>query len=127
VDTQVLVVGAGPAGLMLAAELRRRGVGCRLIDLLEEPQHWDRATVVKPRSLELFESLGIAERFLAAGTPQRGFRIHSGGELIFGNTCMFCHNVDGSSGNGDPFPCGGPCPGPNIRNKSRRFIWKMQL
>lgn len=83
-DTQVLVVGAGPTGLTLAAELRRRGVECRLIDLLEEPQHWDRATVLKPRSLEHFESLGIAERFLAAGTPQRGFRIRSGGELLGG-------------------------------------------
>ena len=84
VDTQVLVVGAGPTGLMLAAELRRRGIECRLIDLLEEPQHWDRATVLKPRSLEHLEGLGIAERFLAAGTPQRGFRIHSGGELLGG-------------------------------------------
>jgi len=82
VETEVLVVGAGPTGLMLAAELRRRGVGCELIDLLEEPQHWDRATVLKPRSLEHFEALGIAERALGAGTPQRGFRIHSGGEVL---------------------------------------------
>lgn len=51
----------------------------------------------------------------------------AGGELIFGTTCMFCHNVDGSSGIGDPFPCGGPCPGPNIRNKSRRQIWNKLL
>jgi 2-polyprenyl-6-methoxyphenol hydroxylase-like FAD-dependent oxidoreductase len=98
VDTQVLVVGAGPTGLTLAAELRRREVECRLIDLLEEPQHWDRATVLKPRSLEHFESLGIAERFLAAGTPQRGFRIHSGGELLggadlAGSGSHFEHNV----------------------------------
>lgn len=97
-DTQVLVVGAGPTGLTLAAELRRRAVECRLIDLLEEPQHWDRATVLKPRSLEHFESLGIAERFLAAGTPQRGFRIHSGGELLggadlAGSGSHFQHNV----------------------------------
>jgi 2-polyprenyl-6-methoxyphenol hydroxylase-like FAD-dependent oxidoreductase len=98
VDTQVLIVGAGPTGLMLAAELRRRGVGCRLIDLLEQPQHWDRATVLKPRSLEHFEGLGIAGRFLEAGTPQRGFRIHSGGEVL-GEASLaasgshFAHNV----------------------------------
>ncbi len=44
-ETEVLVVGAGPTGLMLAAELRRRGVDCRLVDALEESRHWDRATV----------------------------------------------------------------------------------
>ncbi|MBK8268593.1 MAG: PQQ-dependent sugar dehydrogenase [Planctomycetes bacterium] len=51
----------------------------------------------------------------------------AGGAVIFGNVCMFCHNSDGSGGIGDPFPCGGPCPGPNIRNKSRRQVWNMLL
>lgn len=54
----VLVVGAGPTGLLLAAELQRRGVPCHLIDARPAPLHWDRATVVHPRSLEVFESLG---------------------------------------------------------------------
>ncbi|HET7443527.1 MAG TPA: FAD-dependent monooxygenase [Solirubrobacterales bacterium] len=81
-DIQVLIVGAGPAGLMLAIELRRRGVECRLIDSLDAPQHWDRATVVHPRSLELFEALGIADRFMAAGVPQRGARLYSDGEVL---------------------------------------------
>jgi len=39
---QVLVVGAGPTGLLLAAELERRGVPCLLIDALDAPQAWDR-------------------------------------------------------------------------------------
>ena len=82
IDTPVLVVGAGPTGLLLAAELHRRRVPCTLIDDRAGPQHWDRATVVHPRSLEIFESLGLVERFVAVGTPQRGAKIHSDGEVL---------------------------------------------
>src|SRR5689334_20947088 len=81
-ECDVLVVGAGPTGLTLAAELRRRGVDVLLIDAREEPQRWDRATVVHPRSLEIFESLGIVDRFMAVGTPQRAARLHSAGEVL---------------------------------------------
>lgn len=78
----VLVVGAGPTGLLLASELRRRGVPCELIDAQAAPLHWDRATVVHPRSLEIFESLGLIGTFLDAGTPQRGAKVHSNGEVL---------------------------------------------
>src|SRR3954469_11525452 len=81
-DVPVLVVGAGPTGLLLASELRRRGVGCRLIDARSHQLQWDRATVVHPRSLEVFASLGLIEPFLAAGIKQRGARLHSGGSVI---------------------------------------------
>jgi 2-polyprenyl-6-methoxyphenol hydroxylase-like FAD-dependent oxidoreductase len=81
-DCDVLVVGAGPTGLTLAAELRRRDVDVLLIDAREEPQGWDRATVVHPRSLEVFEALGIVDRFMAAGVPQRAARLHSAGEVL---------------------------------------------
>ncbi len=82
ISTDVLVVGAGPTGLTLAIELRRRGVDALLIDALDAPQHWDRATVVHPRSLEVFEALGIVDRFLDAGAPQRAARLHSAGEVL---------------------------------------------
>jgi 2-polyprenyl-6-methoxyphenol hydroxylase-like FAD-dependent oxidoreductase len=82
VECDVLIVGAGPTGLTLAAELRRRDVDCLLIDALGAPQHWDRATVVHPRSLEIFEALGIVDRFIAAGTPQRAARLHSAGKVL---------------------------------------------
>lgn len=81
-DASVLVVGAGPTGLLLAAELHRRGVRCRLIDAHASPLHWDRATVVHPRSLEIFESLGILEPFLAAGVKQLRARLHSDGAVL---------------------------------------------
>jgi 2-polyprenyl-6-methoxyphenol hydroxylase-like FAD-dependent oxidoreductase len=82
ISCDVLAVGAGPTGLTLAIELRRRGVDVLLIDALEAPQHWDRATVVHPRSLEIFEALGIVDEFLAAGAPQRAARLHSDGEVL---------------------------------------------
>ncbi|WP_428303759.1 FAD-dependent monooxygenase [Lacipirellula sp.] len=80
--TKVLIVGAGPTGLLLAAELQRRSVACRLIDANPEPLHWDRATVVHPRSLEIFESLGIVASLLAAGVKQRRALIHSAGSVL---------------------------------------------
>ncbi len=79
---QVLVVGAGPTGLLLAAELVRRDVSCLLIDSLDAPRGWDRATVVHERSLEIFESLGVAERFLTEGVMTRAARFHSDGEIL---------------------------------------------
>jgi 2-polyprenyl-6-methoxyphenol hydroxylase-like FAD-dependent oxidoreductase len=82
VECDVLIVGAGPTGLTLAAELRRRDVDCLLIDARNSPQQWDRATVVHPRSLEIFEALGIVDRFLTAGTPQRAARLHSAGAVL---------------------------------------------
>ncbi len=78
----MLVVGAGPTGLLLAAELRRRGVECMLVDAREEPNQWDRATIVHPRSVEHFATLGFADRFLEAGVHQWGIRIFSGGEQL---------------------------------------------
>ncbi len=78
----MLIVGAGPTGLTLAAELRRRDVDSLLIDARNTPQAWDRATVVHPRSLEIFEAFGIVDRFIEAGVPQRGARLHSAGKVL---------------------------------------------
>lgn len=91
----VLVVGAGPTGLLLAAELQRRGVPCHLIDARPAPLHWDRATVVHPRSLEVFESLGLVDRFLDAGCRQRTIKIHSGGKVLGTMDLSTCGSIYG--------------------------------
>jgi 2-polyprenyl-6-methoxyphenol hydroxylase-like FAD-dependent oxidoreductase len=65
--TDILIVGAGPTGLMLGIELARRGVPFRLVERLPAPLEWDRATVVHSRSLEIFETIGAAEQFLDDG------------------------------------------------------------
>ncbi|HXV79568.1 MAG TPA: FAD-dependent monooxygenase [Candidatus Binatia bacterium] len=66
-DPQVLVVGAGPVGLFMAAELCRHGVSCRIIDKNSGPSGQSRATIIQPRTLEVFEALALVKEFVAAG------------------------------------------------------------
>jgi len=58
--TDVLIAGAGPVGLMLAAELRRDGMKARVIDAHDERVFFVKALGVTARTLEIFEDLGIA-------------------------------------------------------------------
>jgi 2-polyprenyl-6-methoxyphenol hydroxylase-like FAD-dependent oxidoreductase len=93
--TSVIVVGAGPTGLLLASELQRRGVPCHLIDARPGPNHWDRATVVHPRTLQIFESLGLVEKLLDAGCRQRIVKIHSGGKELGTIDLSTCGSIYG--------------------------------
>jgi 2-polyprenyl-6-methoxyphenol hydroxylase-like FAD-dependent oxidoreductase len=63
----VLVVGAGPTGLVLALWLKRRGVAVRIIDKATEPGQTSRALVVHARTLELYRQLGLADDVVARG------------------------------------------------------------
>lgn len=81
-DLPVLVVGAGPVGLMLAAELARHGVECRIIDKSPAPTDQSRALAVHARTLEIFDALGIADAAIAAGHQVHGMSAYSGGRRI---------------------------------------------
>jgi 2-polyprenyl-6-methoxyphenol hydroxylase-like FAD-dependent oxidoreductase len=70
----VLVVGAGPVGLTMAAELARHGTRCRIVDQLVEPSSYCRAIGVTPRSLEVFEDMGIVRQMIDAGIWIDGLR-----------------------------------------------------
>ena len=73
----VLICGAGAAGLTLAIELARRGVSFRLIEKNDGPFHGSRGKGIQPRTQEIFEDLGILDRIVAAGgpyPPQREYR-----------------------------------------------------
>ena len=65
--TQVLVVGAGPVGLFMAAELNRHGVSCRIIDKNDGPTHDSRAASIQARTLEILDSVTLADEFAQAG------------------------------------------------------------
>jgi 2-polyprenyl-6-methoxyphenol hydroxylase-like FAD-dependent oxidoreductase len=66
-DTDVLIVGAGPTGLMLANQLGRRGIRAMIVDRHSGPAQQTRAMAVHARTLEIYSKLGIAERALALG------------------------------------------------------------
>jgi 2-polyprenyl-6-methoxyphenol hydroxylase-like FAD-dependent oxidoreductase len=80
--TDVLIVGAGPVGLMLACELRRRDIACRIIDKYAEFPLTSRANGVQPRAVEVLDSLGVAERIVAESYPAKGIRILRAGTEV---------------------------------------------
>jgi 2-polyprenyl-6-methoxyphenol hydroxylase-like FAD-dependent oxidoreductase len=61
-QADVLVVGAGPTGLILAHERLRRGVKVRLAEKHSGPSHTTRAFTLHARSMEMFEHIGVAHR-----------------------------------------------------------------
>jgi len=76
--SSVLVVGAGPTGLLMAAEAARYGMSCRIIDKLPLPLEKSRALAIQPRTMELFDHLGIADLFLKEGLKILGANPCSG-------------------------------------------------
>jgi 2-polyprenyl-6-methoxyphenol hydroxylase-like FAD-dependent oxidoreductase len=76
--TDVLVVGAGPGGLMLASELALAGVNCTVLERREHHSRESRALGLQARTLELLELRGLADRFLARGHALDHFRLTVG-------------------------------------------------
>ncbi len=66
-QTNVLIVGAGPTGLVLALWLTRLGVRLRIVDQLPEPATTTRAVAVQARTLEFYRQIGIADAVVARG------------------------------------------------------------
>jgi 2-polyprenyl-6-methoxyphenol hydroxylase-like FAD-dependent oxidoreductase len=77
---EVLIVGAGPVGLTMAAELARHGVRCRIIDKLAAPSGYCKAIGVTPRTLEVWDDMGIAREMIDAGLWLRGLRMIIAGQ-----------------------------------------------
>ena len=71
----VLVVGAGPTGLTVAHELARHGVAVQIIDRAPLPATTSRALVVWPRTLEIFDDMGVIGKALAVGGKASGLSV----------------------------------------------------
>ena len=72
-DDGVMIVGAGPVGLVLACELARRDVAVRIIDALPIPTDESRAALIHARSLEMFDRVTVADDVVAAGLRTNRF------------------------------------------------------
>lgn len=81
-DTDVLIVGAGPTGLMLANQLARRGVRVLLIERHPGPSLQTRALGVQARTLEIYAKLGLADRAIELGKRGNGAHLWSEGRQI---------------------------------------------
>ncbi len=69
VDTQVIIVGAGPVGLTLALDLGNRGIHCALIEQKQEPQFLPKMERCNARTMEMYRRIGLADAIRAAGLP----------------------------------------------------------
>ena len=81
-DCQVLVVGAGPTGLVLAAELLARGIRTRVIDQGDAVALQARAVGIHARTLEVLNTMGLAENFIERGQVVRELRFYSRGRCL---------------------------------------------
>jgi 2-polyprenyl-6-methoxyphenol hydroxylase-like FAD-dependent oxidoreductase len=78
----VLVVGAGPTGLAMAAFLAAHGIRPRLVDRNLDRAHESRALAIQPRTLEVLAGLGISERLAELGNRNVQVRMHARGRVL---------------------------------------------
>jgi 2-polyprenyl-6-methoxyphenol hydroxylase-like FAD-dependent oxidoreductase len=78
----ILIVGAGPVGLTMAAELTRFGLSVRILDKAAQRTDKSKALVVWSRTLELLDRTGCAAAFVAAGRKGEAVNVFAGGKRI---------------------------------------------
>jgi 2-polyprenyl-6-methoxyphenol hydroxylase-like FAD-dependent oxidoreductase len=99
--SKVLIVGAGPTGLVMAHELARDGIQCRLIDKAPHRAMQSRAIAIHSRTVETFELMGLADDFLGAGHRITGVN-------VYGESGRIAHAAFGTLDTRYPFVLGVP-------------------
>ena len=82
-ETAVLIVGAGPAGLVLACELARRNVDCLVAEKDAQLFAGSRGKGLQPRTQEVLEDLGVLDQVRAHGGLYPPIRARDGGQVVF--------------------------------------------
>src|SRR6185312_10917972 len=82
--TKVLIVGAGPSGLMMAAQLLRYGIQPIIIDSKKGPTIHSNALAVQARSLEIYRQMGVADHIIKEGKPAQAGNFHDNGKHVAG-------------------------------------------
>jgi NADPH-dependent dioxygenase len=78
-DTDLLIIGAGPTGLTAAACALHLGLSVRIVDRKAHRSTFSKALVMHARTLEALDTLGLADRFVAAGAPFEALNVRFGG------------------------------------------------
>ena len=81
-DTDVLVVGAGPTGLMAGLVLARRGVPAVVVDRKAGPTRESRALAVQARTMEVYDQLGLADEVVAGSYRATRIQVGPGGGFL---------------------------------------------
>jgi 2-polyprenyl-6-methoxyphenol hydroxylase-like FAD-dependent oxidoreductase len=84
IETPILIAGAGPVGLALAADLGRRGVPCLIVEQSDGPADHPRATALNARSMEFMRRFGVADAIRRDGMPED-----------FPHTALYCTSLTG--------------------------------
>jgi 2-polyprenyl-6-methoxyphenol hydroxylase-like FAD-dependent oxidoreductase len=85
-DVDVLIIGAGPVGLLLGTELQREGVAVKVIDRMPNRGFFCKALGITARTLEIFDDLGIIDRAIGAGTWLTGVETWVDGAMVPGRS-----------------------------------------
>src|SRR5260370_3469896 len=99
--SKALIVGAGATGLVMADELARDGIKCRLIDKAPHRAMQSRAIAIHSRTVETFELMGLADAFLSAGHRITGVN-------VYGESGRIAHVAFGTLDTRYPFVLGVP-------------------
>ncbi|MGH9500917.1 MAG: FAD-dependent oxidoreductase [Terriglobales bacterium] len=81
-DTEVLIVGAGPVGLFLANECARRGLRCRIVEKNSSQSEHSKALAIFPRTLEIFDMAGLVDPFLERANRVTAVSVISNGHTL---------------------------------------------
>jgi 2-polyprenyl-6-methoxyphenol hydroxylase-like FAD-dependent oxidoreductase len=100
---EVLIVGAGPTGLVLALWLTRLGVQVKIIDKAAEPATTSRAVAVQARTLEFYRQVGLADSVIARGREVSALNLWVSGRRV-------ARAVFGPMGRGTPTGDASVCP-----------------